>query len=393
MSLQVLFVDDEPNVLDGLRRTLREFRREWDMRFATGGPAALAALDQAPADVVVSDMRMPGMNGDELLAEVRARHPQTVRIVLSGECTREAMVRVTSLAHRVLTKPCDPVELRVAIQQAFALRGLLLSPRLSALAGRLQSVPSRPDLYARIRAVLEQPNYSLSELADICARDAGVSAKLIQLANSALFGSTRPTHCAFEAVSRIGAEMVRALILAEGVLTAFDARSIHPFSVSDVWPHSESVALLAARIVNREAPRAAWGGLAPAAGTLHDIGRLILACVEPAAYVEVLRRVQAGAMLVSAEADAFGATHATVGAYLLGLWGVPSSIVEAVAWHHNPGGRPADRFGLVTAVHAAASLLYPDDGGGPDLAYLNRLELGDRLPAWATLSADLGGGL
>ena len=137
MSLSVLFVDDEPNVLDGLRRSLRGFRREWDMRFAPGGAAALAILGEAQADVVVSDMRMPGMNGDELLAEVRRRHPQTVRIVLTGECAREAMTRVTTLAHRVLTKPCDPDELRSAIQQAFALQGLLLGPHLGAVVGRL----------------------------------------------------------------------------------------------------------------------------------------------------------------------------------------------------------------------------------------------------------------
>jgi putative nucleotidyltransferase with HDIG domain len=389
MSLRVLFVDDEPNVLDGLRRTLREFRREWDMRFAPGGAAALATLAATPADVVVSDMRMPGMNGDELLAEVRRRHPQTVRIVLTGECAREAMTRVTALAHRVLTKPCDPDELRSAVRQAFALQNLLLGPRLTAAVGRLQSVPSRPDLYTRIVSALEDPDYSLHDLGELCAQDVGVSAKLIQLANSALFGAGKPVLRSVEAVCRIGSDLTKALVLADGILTRFDPRSILPYRIDHVWPHSQAVAALAARIAAREAAGAAWLNLVPAAGMLHDIGRLILASTEPESYVSALRRAETERLSVTdAERHVFGATHAEIGAYLLGLWGMPPPMVEAVARHHNPAplASPGERFGPVTAVHAAAALLGPDDGGGPNADYLTRLGLADRLPAWADLA-------
>jgi putative nucleotidyltransferase with HDIG domain len=392
MSLSVLFVDDEPNVLDGLRRSLRGFRREWDMRFAPGGAAALATLGEAQADVVVSDMRMPGMNGDELLAEVRRRHPQTVRIVLTGECARETMTRVTALAHRVLTKPCDPDELRSAIQQAFALQRLLLGPHLAAVVGRLQSVPSQPELYTQILSALEDPNHSLDDLGQICARDIGVSAKLIQLANSALFGNGKPVTRASEAVFRIGADLTKALVLADGILTKFDPRSILPFSIDCVWPHSRAVGVLAVRIARLEANGAGWLNLVPAAGLLHDIGRLILASTEPESYVKALRQALSERVPVTdAERHVFGATHAEIGAYLLGLWGVPAPIVEAVAWHHNPppGESPGEHFGLVTAIHAAAALLSPNDGGGPNMDYVTRLGLADRLPLWTDLAGAL----
>jgi putative nucleotidyltransferase with HDIG domain len=390
VTLRILFVDDEPHVLDGLRRTLRGFRQGWDMRFAQGGPAALAALDQGPADVVVSDMRMPGMDGDVLLAEVRRRFPQTVRIVLTGQCTREALVRVSTSAHRILTKPCDPDSLSGAIAQASTLLGVIHSPSLAAAIGRLRSVPSRPDLYARILNALEDPNASLVDLSRICSQDVGVSAKLIQVANSAAFGCKQPASNPLDAVQRIGSDMTKALVLAEGVLTEFDPRAIHPYSLDDVWPHSQAVAALAARIARREAAGAGWLCLVPSAGVLHDIGRLILASTEPELYVAVLRHIHTDRMtVIDAERRVFGATHAEVGAYLLGLWGLPTAIVEAIAWHHTPvpSACPVDGFSLVTAVHAAEAVLGDGEGDGPDLGYLTRLGLAHRLPAWAALAA------
>jgi HD-like signal output (HDOD) protein/CheY-like chemotaxis protein len=390
MTLRVLFVDDEPNVLAGLRRGFHRFHREWDTRFAPGGRAALAALDEAPADVVVSDMRMPGMDGAELLAEVRRRHPRAVRIVLTGECTRESLVRVSAIAHRVLTKPCDPDELQSAVRQASALQGVLLGPDLAAAVGRLRSVPSQPELYAQLLSALDAPDPSLADLGRVCARDVGVSAKLIQVANSALFGGGKPVTGAAAAVQRIGVDMTKALVLADGVLTQFDPGAIRPFTIDHVWPHSRAVGDLAAGIARAEAGGAAWLPLAPSAGVLHDIGRLVLATTAPESYVRVLREGRSGGTTVcEAELREFGVTHAEIGAYLLALWGLPTAIVEAVAWHHAPAPDPGPggRFDLATAVYAAEAILGADEGSSPDPDYLARLGLADRLPVWAQLAA------
>ena len=392
MSLGILFVDDEPNVLDGLRRTLRVFRHEWEMRFAPGGAAALAALAEKPADVVVSDMRMPGMDGDEFLARVRQRHPQAVRIVLTGECTRDALLRVTPHAHRILTKPCDPNELKSAIRQSSSLHGTTMCPRLSAAVGRLRSVPSQSDFCGRILSMLADPGHSPADLAALCAQDVGMSAKLIQLSNSAMYcGAPRATQ-PLDAVRRLGGELTKAVVLSEGILSAFDPRSILPFTIDDVWPHSLAVGALAARIARAEADGEGWLNLVPTAGMLHDIGRLVLASTVPDSYVAALRLVEEhGIRISAAEREVFGVTHAEIGAYLLGLWGVPSALVESVAWHHTPPPRTpgrTDRFNLVTAVHAADAILGADEGE-PDLEYLARLGLAERLPVWAALAEDL----
>jgi putative nucleotidyltransferase with HDIG domain len=394
MPRRVLFVDDEPNVLDGLRRMLRPLRGEWDMRFAPGGAEALALLAAEPADVLVTDMRMPGMDGDELLGEVRRRHPHTVRIVLTGQCTREAMLRLVRLAHRVFSKPCDPEALQTAVRRACALQDLLHSPALVGLVGQLGAVPTPPALYDEILTELENPDGSITAIGDLVARDPGMSAKLMQMANSSLLGLRKPTINPVQAVQALGTETTRALVLVSDVLTRYDPAGIYPDSIDDLWEHSREVAVLAGRIARAEAGRAVAAD-AMLVGLLHDIGRLTLASQRPDEYREVFRLGRTDRLAtVDAERAVFGATHSDVGAYLLGLWGLPTHVVEAVAWHHTPGGCPADTFGALTALHAAEAILAPDEGGPLDGAYVARLGLADRVAAWEELrdqSADATG--
>lgn len=385
MKRRVLFVDDEPNVLDGLRRMLRPLRDEWDMRFAPGGTRALELMAAEPADVLVTDMRMAGMDGDELLAEVRRLHPLTVRIVLTGQCTRESMLRLARLAHRVFTKPCDPDELKAAVQRACTLQELLQSAALVALVGELGSLPTPPLVYTQILTELDKPDGALADVGALIARDVGMAAKLMQMANSSLLGLRTPTTTPVQALQALGTETVKALVLVSDVFTRYEPVAIHPFSIDDLWEHSCEVAALAGAIARAEAGAAA-GADARLIGLLHDIGRLALVSQRPADYRDVFRHVRDDRMtLTDAERLVFGATHADVGAYLLGLWGLPSTVVEAVAWHHAPGNCPASGFGPLTAVHAAESILAPEEGGPADADYLARLGLSDRLPHWTEL--------
>ncbi|MBA4062984.1 MAG: two-component system response regulator [Isosphaera sp.] len=385
MTRRVLFVDDEPNVRDGLRRLLRPLRAEWDMRFAGGGAEALTLMAADPADVLVTDMRMPGMDGDELLAEVRRRHPLTVRMVLTGQCAPDAMRRLVPLAHRVFTKPCDPDQLTAAVRRACSLQDLLRAPPLAAVVGRLGGLPTPPAVYTRVLAELERPDGSIAGVESIVAEDPGLAAKILQVANSCLFGARKPTTCPGRAVQMLGAEATKALVLVSEVLTRYDPAALRPFSIDGLWDHSRAVADLAGRIAQAEAGAAAAAD-ARLVGLLHDVGRLALGSQVPEAYKEVLRAARDdGRAVADAERAVFGVTHAEVGAYLLGLWGLPPAVVEAVAWHHDPAGCPADGFGPLAAVHAAEGLLAPDEGGPPAAPYFDRLGLGDRLSKWAEL--------
>jgi putative nucleotidyltransferase with HDIG domain len=385
VTRRVLFVDDEANVLDGLRRMLRPLRGEWDMRFAAGGAEALAAMGREPADVLVTDMRMPGMDGDELLAAVRRLHPLTVRIVLTGQCTREAMLRLVRLAHRVFAKPCDPEALKAAVRRACSLQDLLRSPALAALVSRLGNLPTPPALYTEILAELEREDGSITAVGNLIARDVGMSAKLMQMAGSSLLGLRQAVISPVQAVQVLGAETTKSLILVSEVLTRYDPAALHPFAIDDLWAHSQQTAALAAAVATAEAGKQQAAD-ARLAGLLHDVGRLTLASQQPAEYRGVLQLCRDEKLtVVEAEQRVFGATHAEVGAYLLGLWGLPGGLIEAVAWHHRPGGCPADGFGPLAAVHIAEAILAPDEGGPADAEYLDRLGLAHRLPAWLEL--------
>ena len=142
------------------------------MEFAQGGAPALAVMAEKPVDVIVTDMRMPGMDGAELLAKVRATWPHVTRIVLSGHSDQEGVMRSINAAHQYLMKPCEPVLLKSIVARALKLRGLITSPSLRSVIAKLNHVPSMPGLYAEINAALADNGRSVRDIGDLVARDA-----------------------------------------------------------------------------------------------------------------------------------------------------------------------------------------------------------------------------
>jgi HD-like signal output (HDOD) protein/CheY-like chemotaxis protein len=385
MKHRVLFVDDEQNILEALQRMLRPLRNEWEMRFARCGTEALTMMAADAADVIVTDMRMPGMDGDELLATVRQSYPQTVRIVLTGQCARGALMRLIPLAHRILAKPFDADGLRTVLRRTYCLRDLMASPALMSVVGNLGGLPALPELHTRVLTELDKPDVSLTEVGAIVSQDVGLVTKLMQLANSALFGLRHPVASPARAIQVLGVEMTRATLMAANVFDRYNPRLLEPYTIDSLWNHSRRLSEFAGRIAKGEgsAERMLDASLA---GLLHDVGRLIFATQLPDRYKEALRLTVAEAIpLIDAEMRVFGATHAEVGAYLLGLWGLPEPIVEAVAWHHQPSQCPGGSFSPLAAVHAAEATLGTEEGAVLDSGYFDRLQLNGRLEKWAEL--------
>lgn len=185
---RILFVDDEIRILEGLQRMLRPQRKEWEMAFAPGGQAALTMLEASTFDVIVSDMRMPGIDGAALLETVRQKYPSVLRIILSGYTELEASYRAVPVAHQFLLKPCDPDALRAAIERATSLVEVLNSKMLASLVGSLQELPSLPRTYAELRHALSDPDSSIDQVVRIVEQDVAITAKVLQLVNSAFLG-------------------------------------------------------------------------------------------------------------------------------------------------------------------------------------------------------------
>lgn len=382
---RVLFIDDDPAVLAGLRRMLRSKRDEWDLTFADGGQGALETLARETFDVVITDMRMPGIDGADVLARLRVEHPGTVRIVLSGHTEQSAALRSASLAHRFLSKPCDPQRLIEAIDQACRLEERLRNPELRRLVGQMTALPSPGQVVLDLNEALATPGTSVELVAEIVAGDVAISVKLLQLVNSAFFGLAQEVTSVRQAVAYLGTSLIRNLVAASEVFAfANDVRPVPYDSVALLHDHSLQVAQLAQDLAPPALAQDAF-----VAGLVHDVGALVLAAVMPDLVESIRAEVGRGERAVhDIETECFGADHADVGAYLLSLWGLPYAVVEAVAHHHEPPPVGADGVQLTHLVAIADALVDQDrppgvssEGWSPalDRAFLDACGLADRL--------------
>lgn len=208
----ILFVDDEPNILHGLKRFTRSKRGAWNMHFVAGGAEALAIVRAEPIDVLVADMRMPGMDGAELMQCVSDEAPGVIRIILSGEADSAQAYRTVGRSHRFLAKPCDPATLVAMIEQLLVRRddaGQTMSLRTSSFLDRLTS---QPNSFVRLRQELDCEEPKAARVAEIIALDPSLAARILQLVNSAYFGRPVETFSIRHAVATLGLERIRELV-------------------------------------------------------------------------------------------------------------------------------------------------------------------------------------
>ncbi len=387
-EVSVLFVDDDPNILASLRRMLHPLRRTWDIQYASGGREALRMLAEHPFDVVVSDMRMPEMNGAELLAEIMKRQPKVIRIILSGHTEREMALQTINVAHHFLMKPCGYDELTSVIRRAVDLHSTFASPEMGELVGTIGPLPSAPVLYRAIIGELHSDDPDIERVVAIVRNDPPMTATVLRLVNSGFFGMCSRITEVRQAVEMLGIELLQSLAAANGVFALYrgaDA-SVH----TRLTERAVRLAFLARQFASAAgAPAAVIEGSSVAA-ILCDVGLLIL----HAQRLDLFRRLSADAPgdadIVATEHAVMGASHAQLGAFLLGLWSLEDSVVEAVAHHLAPSSAITGK-GLtpLVFVHAADALLaqagdcaVPAHPTLPDIDFLTSRGVSEHLPRW-----------
>lgn len=389
MSMRVLFVDDEEMVLRGLRRMLQG-HVDWEISYATGGEQALRLLREGDVDVVVADMRMPGMDGAQLLSLVQERYPAAARIVLSGHSDQQAVLHLVRPAHQFLSKPCTRETLVATLERVQALRGIFTNERLRAVITRIDSLPVLPAVYHRLVKELEDKDASLERAGRILATDVGLSAGVLKTVNSAFFGLPRRVTSPEQAAAMLGLDVLKGLVISEAMFSMFEEHDELRFSLRHLWEHSMRAAGFARILTglqNRDRKEAEEAFLC---GLLHDLGKLVLADRMAEEYREVLLLSnQLNIPVREAEMDVLNTDHAELGAYLLGLWGFPEHIVKAVAAHHQPSTAVPQPRPMVTTTHLANYIdhllvvINKSYAEHPlDLGYLLRTGLVEKLPGW-----------
>lgn len=355
MKKEILFVGGSRSLGEAFAASAAS--QEWTVRFAAGEAEALNGIDSHQFAAVVADGELTSMYGVDLLDQILQRQPKAQRIVLSDIADVAGTLQCVGRAHYHLVKPCEVSTLISALEQAIAREAWLPAEAVQGLIARMRHVPSPPTLYFQIASEMQSPHGSVERVGELIAQDPAIAAKVLQLANSAVFGLQLQVVHPAEAVNYLGIETTKALVLVAHTFAPFLHMELAGLSVEALWHHSVLTGQIARRIARRQGCPPDVSEQAFAAGLLHDFGKLLFAAnmAEPFAQVLALARAQQRCVWET-ENQVMGTCHAEVGACLLGIWGLPTPLVEAVALHHQPERLARRDFSPLVAVHVANGL-------------------------------------
>ncbi len=392
----IIFVDDDMNITNGIKRSLRRERDKWRTFYAVSGREALQIMEQNQIDLIVTDMLMPDMRGDELLQQVSEYYPATVRIILSGYADEATLKNAMRVAHQYLSKPCSLELLKETIAQVFKIQSCIYNPLIINSLGDINQLPSLPSIYHELKQEISNPNSTSQSIADIFTHDIALSAKLLQLVNSSYFGLNRKVSNLVEAVNLIGITQVTSLVLNTFIKESFAVHnSKYSLYLDSISSNSLRTAALAKKISFAENQQEDRPDQAYLGALLHNMGLLIFMSKLPEKFDMLLTELeQSNTPVIELEKQIFGFTHAEAGAYVLGLWKIPPRVIESILLQFSPYETEYNGVNALTAVHVSATLLKP---ATPqindrlfdmhlDTAYLERIGKLDRLPTWEKLA-------
>lgn len=366
---------------------------EWEAAYAPTAQEALDRLGQEAFAAVVADLRLPGTHGTQFLDAVMQQQPLAHRFILADLADRETMLKVVATAHQFISKPCNDKMLREALDRASRMEALFGSEAVRQTLARIKKMPSPPASYFQIVKELQSPAASMDSIGSIISQDPAITAKLLQMVNSATFGLQRRVSSSSEAVLFLGIETTKSLVLLAHTFSYFDKISLGGFSVEALWAHSLLTARLARSIATVENAALEVVEDTFTAGLLHDLGKLLLVANEPEHFKRVTDLMSAKQISQwEAEHEVLGLTHSELGAWLAAIWGLPLAIVEAISMHHYPARFLTQGFCPLTAVHIANFITHELVPGRDkatfatlDDRYLADLGLQDRLDVWRQL--------
>lgn len=359
----ILIIGSDDVHVDAVRQELAEFGAEWTLYRVDDAVTALSLPIDQPTDVILTDLHVGSHYGPSLLRQLQSHHPESVRILLLGEGQEIDAFQAMECSHRLLRHPLEARELLEAVDSVAELRELLDNQQLKETVGRIGQLPPPPKLFIQINQMMQDPETSSADIATLIAQDPAVAARVLRLCNSAYFSTGRSVTDIRGAVTRLGLQTLRRLVLAS---EAFDAPNLPPgINREAIQDRALRTSRLAGQLLAGSSSE-----LAATAGLLAEVGMLL-----PGVRIPNPDGTTSG--------DPAGPHYAEAGAYLLGLWGLPMPIVEAVAKHRAPERIRSVGFWVTGALHVASSIA---SGHALDEEYLRINNQLDQVPRWRELA-------
>jgi HD-like signal output (HDOD) protein len=386
---RLLVVDDDPQTMSRLRVMLAEISTMWSVEGVATPDDAMATLKVQAFDVVLANIHLGGRGGIQLLSDVKVRCPHTVRIATCAAAHRTVIVRALEVAHQFLPKPPEAEDLKAVLLRTGLLQDRVMNESVRRLIAEIRTLPSLPSMYQELVTAMQSPQATVDTAAQIVAKDMAMTAKILQVVNSAYFSLRRTITSPAHAIALLGIDTVKSLAFGLELFAQFSRTGL-PVSPDQLWKHGMAVGTGARAI-------ALSAGVGPLAiegafigGLVHDLGVLILAHSFPQQYADALRMADETRIPPwQAEQTLFGTTHAEVGGYLLGLWGLSDRVVDAATYHHHPMESPGTGSSVLSAVHAADvfdeerdPMLPPEQRTRLDMEYLAGCGLAEQATGW-----------
>lgn len=356
MAKRIAFVDDEEQILRALKRLF--FQADYECVFFSRGLHLLDYLEDHKIDILVTDIRMPEMDGIALMQAVKRKQPQAIRIALSGYTdSRQILAALDSgLARLYIYKPWDNDELLSQIDNLMGLVHRLQQPSLMETINGLGSLPTIPEIYQRVTALIEA-EASAQEVARVVESDPAIAGKLLRIANTAYYGLH--TGSVQQAIVMLGMSNVRQIILTNAV---FERADKIPYGKA-LWHHAalvnQGVAFLHQQTQGKKLPT--HDG---AAGLMHTLGIIFMATLNTKQYGLMIESLDLNIALGNQQALAplereyFGAEHSEISSFLLNWWELPFDIVEAAYYYRHPQEDVIVNKDLVAMVHLVSHLTF-----------------------------------
>jgi HD-like signal output (HDOD) protein len=389
LAKHLLFVDGDPTRLETLKQTLASLARTWALTFVENPTAAIERMAKDRVDAVIAPLDLPGTTGVAFLNDMARLYPRALRFIRCAPQDRKLIPDSVGAPQHFSTELTADGAVAV-VMRALRIEQWKASEPLRNLLNRVHKLPALPGIYTQVLQELQSPTASIEFVAKLIAKDPVMTAKMLQLVNSAVFALPREIDDPIEAVMFLGAALTKSLILLHGVFSQFDKTQCRGFDPEALWRHLMAVGCFARIVAQLEKQDGRTSDLCFTAGLLHDIGKLLLAANLPTEYSQMIDQSQRrNVPLRHLEFEVLGTTHAEVGACLLGTWGLPLPILEAIAWHHLPTLSDDNSFSLLTSVHVANAIDHEKTALSADILvshmdadYLKGLSLAGRRNRW-----------